>query len=75
MARIYIEKQQATVAQWVALHPLFEVCARETGYEGGGRRRKVWWRQEATEKQLQDTLEESQEVKIRRRIGEEMGTQ
>ena len=31
-ARIYIEQRQATVAQWVALHPLFEVCARETGY-------------------------------------------
>ena len=50
MARIYIEKQQAIVAQWVALRPLFEVCARETGYEGGRRSRKEWWRQEATEK-------------------------
>ena len=47
--RIYIEQRQETVAQWVALHPLFEVCARETGYEGGGRRRKVWWCQEARE--------------------------
>ena len=28
----------------------FEVCAREIGYEGGGQMRKVWWRQEATEK-------------------------
>ena len=26
-ARIYIEQRQATVAQWVALCPLFEVCA------------------------------------------------
>ena len=43
--RIYIERQQATVAQWVTLYPLFEVCSRETGYEGGGRKRKVWWRQ------------------------------
>ena len=42
---IYIEQQQATVAQWVALRPLFEVCARETGYEGGEWRREVWWRQ------------------------------
>ena len=33
--RIYIERCQTTVAQWVALRPLFEVCARETGYEGG----------------------------------------
>ena len=27
-ARIYIERRQSTVAQWVALRPLFEVCAR-----------------------------------------------
>ena len=58
MARIYIEKQQAIVSQWVALRPLFEVCARETGYEGGRRSRKEWWRQEATEKKLQVTLED-----------------
>ena len=46
--RTYIERRQETVAQWVALRPLFQVCAKETGYEGGGRRRKVWWRQEET---------------------------
>ena len=22
---------------------LFEVCARETGYKGGGGRREAWW--------------------------------
>ena len=33
---IYIEIWKATVAQWVALRPLFEVCARDPGYEGGG---------------------------------------
>ena len=36
MAGIYIELRQETVAQWVEINPLFEVCARETGYEGGG---------------------------------------
>ena len=46
--RTYIERQQETVAQWMALRPLFKVFTKETGYEGGGRRRKVWWRQEAT---------------------------
>ena len=71
-ARTYIEQRQATVAQWVALRPLFEVCARETGYEGGGWMRKVWWRQEATEKQLQATLEDSREAKRRRRSGGKM---
>ena len=29
-ARIYIERRQATVEQWVAIHTLFEVCARDT---------------------------------------------
>ena len=46
--RIYIEQRQATMAQWVALRPLFGVYTRDTGYEVGKRRRKVWWRQEAT---------------------------
>ena len=50
MDRIYIEQWKATVAQWVVLRPLFELYARETGYEGRGWKRKVWWRQEATEK-------------------------
>ena len=33
----YIERMQATVAEWVALQPIFEVCTKDTGYEGGGR--------------------------------------
>ena len=48
---------------------------REIGYEGGGRRREAWWKQEATEKHPWATLEDSQEAKGRRRIGGEMGTQ
>ena len=71
-ARIYIEQQQATMVQWVALRPLFEVCAREKGYEGGGRRRKVCWRQEAMDKQLRATLEDSREAKRKRRSGGDM---
>ena len=58
LARIYKEQWKVTVEQWVALRPLFEVCERETGYEGGGGRRKVWWRQEATEKKLRSNLED-----------------
>ena len=61
------------MAQWVALLPLFELCVSETGYKGGGRRREVWWRQEATEKQLWVTLEDSREAKRVRRSGGEMG--
>ena len=72
LARIYIERQQATVAQWVALRPLFEVCTRKTGYEGGERRRKERWHQEATEKQLRTNLEDSWEAKKRRWSGADM---
>ena len=28
----YIFRRHGTVAQWVALRPIFEVCARENGY-------------------------------------------
>ena len=54
----YIGRRQATVAEWVALRPIFEVYAKETGYEGGGRLREPWWRQAAAEKQLRATLED-----------------
>ena len=27
--------RQATVAEWVALWPIFDVCMKETGYGGG----------------------------------------
>ena len=39
----YIERRQATVAEWAALRPVFKVCAKETGFEGGGRAREQWW--------------------------------
>ena len=32
----YIDRRQATVAEWVALRTILEVCDIETGYEGGG---------------------------------------
>ena len=53
----YIGIRQSTVAQWVALQQIFEVCAGETDYDGGGCRREAWWRQGVTDKQLQETLE------------------
>ena len=40
LATNYIGIWQETVAQWVALQPIFEVCAGKTGYWGGGHRRK-----------------------------------
>ena len=36
----YIDRRQATVAEWVASLPILEVCERETGYKGGGARRR-----------------------------------
>ena len=40
--REYINKMQATVAEWVALRPIFEVCKKETRYEGEGKLREPW---------------------------------
>ena len=52
----YIDRRQATVAEWVILYPMLEVCNRQTGYKGGGRLRDPWWRQTAAIKQLSATL-------------------
>ena len=38
----YIDRMQVTVAEWLALRPISEVCDKETGYERGGRRREPW---------------------------------
>ena len=35
----YIYCKQTTVAEWVTLRPIYEVCEKETGYDGGGMRR------------------------------------
>ena len=40
----YIENRQVTLAEWVDLRPIFEVCAKETGYKGGEKLRDLWWR-------------------------------
>ena len=53
----YLEKRQAIVAEWVVLRPIFDVCARDTGYEGGERLRVPWWRQAAVHKQLKVVVE------------------
>ena len=45
------------MAEWVALQPIFYVCTRDTGYEGGGRLLVPWWRQEAAENQMEVTVE------------------
>ena len=45
------------MAEWVALQPIFRVCAGETVYEGGGRLRLPWWKQESEEKQVKVAVE------------------
>ena len=40
--REYIKRRQATVAEWVDLQTIFEVCAKEKGYEGGKGFREQW---------------------------------
>ena len=40
------------------LRPILEVCDREKCYEGGGRRRELWWRQTADQKYLCATLKD-----------------
>ena len=56
--RTYINRRQVTMAQWVALQPIFKVYAQqETYYEGGGRRRPPWWRKKVVYTQLWFTLE------------------
>ena len=60
--REYIDRRQAKVAEWVALRQIFEVCAKETGYEGGVRERGQCWRQKAAEGQLNTTLKEISEA-------------
>ena len=69
-ARTYIWRRQENVAQWMVLRPIFEVCARDTWYEGGGCRRGARWCQEEKEKQLWGTLASSREAKRRRSSGE-----
>ena len=52
----YIDKRKATVSEWSNLWPIFEVYAKDTGYEGDGKLRESWWRQVDEEKQLEATL-------------------
>ena len=38
----YIDRQKTTVAEWVALRPIHEVCDRYIGCEGDGIHREPW---------------------------------
>ena len=55
--RTYLDRRQVTFSDWVALRPIFDVCAIETGYEGGGRLQVLWWSQDTAEKQMKVMVE------------------
>ena len=62
-----MDRIQVTVVEWVSLRPIFDVFARDTGYEGGGRLRVPWRRKEAADNQLKVTLEViSEAARVRR---------
>ena len=50
--KYYINKRQATLADWLTLRPILKVCANETGYNEGGRFLETWWQQATAEKYL-----------------------
>ena len=52
-----MDRWHATVAEWVAQWPIFDVFTRETGYERGTRLWMLWWSQEAADNQLKVTVE------------------
>ena len=52
----YIGRRQAKVVLWVALQPILEVCAQETGYEGRDRKIRPWWKKGETAEVLRTTL-------------------
>ena len=65
-ATTYIGRRKATVAQWVSLKLLLEVCAWETGYEGGDRKSQPWWRQGTAAEVLRTNLEGASQVRQQR---------
>ena len=62
-----MDRRQATVADWVTLWNIFDICVRDMGNEGGGVLWVPWWRQEASENQLRVTVESILEVARLRR--------
>ena len=54
----YIDKRQATVAEWVALRPILKICDKETCYKGGRRFWELWWRKTSARKHMGATLKD-----------------
>ena len=56
--QICLDRRHAIVTEWVALQPIFDVCVRDMGYEGGGKLQVAWLRHESAEKQPKVTAED-----------------
>ena len=54
----YLDRRQATVAEWGDLRPIFDVCTREKSCEVGWKLQVPWRRQAAAEKNLKEIVEE-----------------
>ena len=48
-ASTYIGCRKGGVAHWVSLKTIFEICALNQGFEGGGRRGKLLWQKNVLE--------------------------
>ena len=46
------------MVEWVTLWPIFDVCEKDMGYEGGGELQMQWRRQVSEDNQLKSTVEE-----------------
>ena len=53
-AATYIFRSQVTLAQWVVLNPIFDVCTREHVYYRRGCRRDPQWQHEAPYETLRE---------------------
>ena len=63
-----MDRQQATVTEWVDLRPIFDFCVRDTGYEGERILWVPWWMQDSEENQLKVEVEAILEAaRVRRR--------
>ena len=79
--RTYVDRRQETMTEWVSTRTIFDVCAREMEYKGGGRLRVPWFSQKAAKYHLRVTVEAilaatrlRQRQKSDRRCGSEGGT-
>ena len=47
-----MERRKETAAEWLETRPIFDVCVRDTEFEGEGRLQVLWCRKKAAKDQL-----------------------